>query len=370
MMRFDNHALAVLLSGALLLAGSVAHADEVRLTDGGRVRGRVIEESPKTGVRVVLANGTVKSVPAAEVAGVIYDDPQHAPPPTPSPTEPTTEPTTEPPPEASVAPPRRAAQQPRVKEVAEPAADERFEIQVTSVHAGALFARRLDGPPRARHSRQVAELRAGSPSSIRLPEGRYSLTARFQGGDAERREVFVGPDADRTVAFERSWRKERLDAGARAGMVGGASAGYTCLSRCGHSGGAFVRVFADVPGGPWGGVRTGVDLASYHLDRVDSAHHAIQAAAFAELMFFAGRYYRPAIGVAAGGLMVVVDDAESAGVADGAATVGPQASALRFTFGEDRAFEIDLSQRMFGSIYSGGESNPNFVNTLTFGGLF
>jgi len=49
-------------------------ADEVELTDGGRVKGKVVVESPQEGVRVLLEDGTTYSVPAALVKKVTYGD--------------------------------------------------------------------------------------------------------------------------------------------------------------------------------------------------------------------------------------------------------------------------------------------------------
>lgn len=63
----------MLLALAMVWARSAA-ADEVRLTDGGSVLGRVVSESPTKGVVVLLRDGSSYSVPAALVKEVVYED--------------------------------------------------------------------------------------------------------------------------------------------------------------------------------------------------------------------------------------------------------------------------------------------------------
>lgn len=62
------------VAGAMLLSwAAAAQADDVMLNDGGRVRGTVFEESPTSGVRIKLPDGTIKVVPADQVKEVRYD---------------------------------------------------------------------------------------------------------------------------------------------------------------------------------------------------------------------------------------------------------------------------------------------------------
>ncbi|HEX3853130.1 MAG TPA: hypothetical protein VHW01_19340, partial [Polyangiaceae bacterium] len=60
----------------LLLLPVVAHADDtddvVMLTNGGRLRGVVIEEDPQKGVRIELPDGTFRSLKPTEVREVRY----------------------------------------------------------------------------------------------------------------------------------------------------------------------------------------------------------------------------------------------------------------------------------------------------------
>ena len=63
---------------ATLLLASSAFADDtndlVVLSNGGRVRGTVVEQSPATGVRIKLYDGSVRSFASAEIARVQYAD--------------------------------------------------------------------------------------------------------------------------------------------------------------------------------------------------------------------------------------------------------------------------------------------------------
>lgn len=76
MPRFDpvRSGPAAFLFAALVtpraFAGDVD--DTVLLKNGGRVRGTVLEESPQTGVSVRVADGTIRTIPAAEVDHVVY----------------------------------------------------------------------------------------------------------------------------------------------------------------------------------------------------------------------------------------------------------------------------------------------------------
>jgi hypothetical protein len=89
-MRFEfrmRRAQRLLLCGALSAAATVAtvaHADDVPdtviLSNGGRVRGLVVEEDPVKGVTIKLVDGTMKKLTAKEVKEV-----QYAPKPAPAP---------------------------------------------------------------------------------------------------------------------------------------------------------------------------------------------------------------------------------------------------------------------------------------------
>jgi hypothetical protein len=77
------------LAGASFMQSSVARAaegeDVVMLSNGGRVRGTVIEQDPRSGVRIKLLDGTIRSLTAAEVREVQYGSPAGVPSPAPTP---------------------------------------------------------------------------------------------------------------------------------------------------------------------------------------------------------------------------------------------------------------------------------------------
>ncbi len=73
-MRGSHVLLRTAVAVCVLLAAHRAYADDdiVFLKSGGRVRGVIVVEDPKTGVRIKLADGTIRSVAHAEVDHVQY----------------------------------------------------------------------------------------------------------------------------------------------------------------------------------------------------------------------------------------------------------------------------------------------------------
>lgn len=68
---------AALVACCLIACPSISLAtniDTVELVDGGRVRGTIMTQDPKKGVRVQLGDGTVVEVPAEKIAKVTYGD--------------------------------------------------------------------------------------------------------------------------------------------------------------------------------------------------------------------------------------------------------------------------------------------------------
>jgi len=69
------HRIPCLLAVASLMLAVTAHAaddDIVLLKNGGRLRGSVVEEDPQKGVRIKLADGTLRAVAASDVKEVQY----------------------------------------------------------------------------------------------------------------------------------------------------------------------------------------------------------------------------------------------------------------------------------------------------------
>lgn len=73
--------MAVALGAASMMSAGSARADEldtILLNNGGRLQGTVVEDQP-SGVRVKLADGTLRTVPRAEIAKVRYASDRVAP---------------------------------------------------------------------------------------------------------------------------------------------------------------------------------------------------------------------------------------------------------------------------------------------------
>src|SRR5687767_15570942 len=98
--------IAIPLFFALVTVASTAVADDVvHLKSGGRVRGTVTLQDPTEGVVVLLADGTIKKIPAADVARVDYGDAGAPPVATPAPADPAPAPAPPAPPPAAAPPP-------------------------------------------------------------------------------------------------------------------------------------------------------------------------------------------------------------------------------------------------------------------------
>jgi hypothetical protein len=150
-------------------AGPATPIDTVFLTDGGRVRGQVMEEHPKTGVRVRLADGTVRDIPAAEVDHVEYGGSASAPPVAPPPVGPA------PKPEVPPATPRPSAEpMPRAPTPPRAPSPRTAGLRVSSGEPGRLL---LDGKPVGAVGSEPLELG-------QLPPGDHELTLELEDGDS------------------------------------------------------------------------------------------------------------------------------------------------------------------------------------------
>ncbi|MFO0554470.1 MAG: hypothetical protein U0271_39170 [Polyangiaceae bacterium] len=155
--------LFVGLSGAAL-----ARADEVRLKSGGRVRGNIMEEDPTTGVKIQMADGTIRTIEASEVQRVIYDEPK-----SPEDKEPLKQPPSHP--ETATG-----------------------QIRITSDEDGTVYratplrlGRRKKFGPHA----QVGAIKAGEPFTLTAPEGMQLVEVEFDQGGSDAELVTVGPDS-------------------------------------------------------------------------------------------------------------------------------------------------------------------------------
>lgn len=162
----------IVASFALLLARGAA-ADEVKLKNGGRVRGTIMEEDPKTGVRVQLADGTVRVIEAAKVEKVIYDEDKT-------------------PPKREPSPPPQAEKKP-----------EKGRVEITSDEDGVAYAaqalrlgrRKRFGPPV-----RLGEVKAGEALTVDVAPGTQKIEVEFERGGADADLVQV--DVDTPVIVE------------------------------------------------------------------------------------------------------------------------------------------------------------------------
>ena len=159
--------------------------DTVFLADGGRVRGQVMEEHPKTGVRVRLADGTVRDIPAAEVDHVAYGGSPSAPPVVPPPVSPPPKPPGPPPTASSPTQPKPRAPTHRPASIPRTAG-----LRVSSGEPGRLL---LDGKPVGAVGSEPLELGELQP-------GKHELTLELEDGDSSVESVTL--EAGTTVELE------------------------------------------------------------------------------------------------------------------------------------------------------------------------
>lgn len=93
----ERRAVEVAAAFLMLVAATTASAqdkplDQVNLTNGGLVRGTVMEQDPDKGVTVKMLDGTTKKIPAKQVKSVDYAPAAPPPAPAPPPAAPTVAP--------------------------------------------------------------------------------------------------------------------------------------------------------------------------------------------------------------------------------------------------------------------------------------
>jgi hypothetical protein len=194
-------ASALLLAAASALSPAARADDVVFLKSGGRLKGQVKSEDPRTGVKIRLADGRERVVSAAEVERVEYEDQAPAAPPA------------APPP--SAVPAARAGEV--AIEVAEPA-----EVFIDGELAG------------------KAPVHRGG-----MPLGRHKVKVAFEGGGATTQTVWL--EAGKVITVSLSPDATELAFRPRRGMSVGASLDA-------------IAVLAPETPTPYGGVRGTVFL--------------------------------------------------------------------------------------------------------------
>lgn len=232
-----------LLAAAVALFVSlrgVARADDVVfLKNGGRVRGVVVVESPRDGVRIKLADGRIRDVPAAEVDRVAYDADAAAPAPA-APTAPAEPAPAEPPPVLPPsAPPAPPPPPPPKTGALSVDADEKALVTIDGAEAG------------------------WTPLHVdRVDAGRHTVEVRYAGGGSARSSVVVEADEDATVSF-RVTDTEKAFRPRRGVHLGGSVDGvWTHATGLANYGGGRGTVFVDVGVAPVLDLRAGAYGAS------------------------------------------------------------------------------------------------------------
>jgi hypothetical protein len=295
-------ALAALLHAASALADG---GDVVLLKNGGRVRGAIVIEDPVTGVRVRLADGTVRNVAAADVQSVIYEgQAESASPP----------PVVAPPP---VAPP------PVV--VAPPPVVPGFIHVETEAPATVSVDGNVVGK---------------APVDVRdVPPGDHTVRADFDGEGPRSVEILVQPGLLTKVTLPRDDYYRAFDShqGLHFGVVADTSVVAYDVSGIGTAlGGGSAGALAQY------GVSPAVDLrGAVFLGAAGGAFSIGSLGAAADLGFNVVASSVMSVGLR-GGLSVV-------GGSNGATLapfVGPELSLVGFRFGAQRQLSVALSNRL------------------------
>ncbi|MFO0547700.1 MAG: hypothetical protein U0271_04880 [Polyangiaceae bacterium] len=151
-----------------------AAADEVKLKSGGRVRGTIMEEDPKSGVRIQLADGTVRVIEAGKVDKVIYDEAK---------------------------PPQKAEPEPPPPKVEKK--PEKGQVEITSDEDGVAYAAtalRLGRRKRFAPPVRLGEVKAGEPLTVNVSPGTQKIEVEFERGGSDADLVQV--DADTPVSVD------------------------------------------------------------------------------------------------------------------------------------------------------------------------
>lgn len=149
----------------MLLIGTV-QADEVRLRNGGLVRGKVMESDPQRGVRIQMADGLVRDIPASDVAKVVYTDQSGDKP--------------------------GGAEQPTGSAT----------IQITSDETGSVYvAQPIKKAGRVRYAPPVkmGVVQKRVPLSVQVPDGLNRVRVEFDAGGSDGEDVNIAADATARV---------------------------------------------------------------------------------------------------------------------------------------------------------------------------
>lgn len=262
------------VASAIVLATSFAAAaerdgdDVVLLTNGGRLRGTIIEEDPSNGVRVKLSDGTMRTLKPGEVRELRYHGA-----PTPSST-----------PEAAPNPPSAPAETPSAS--LPPAGPQGGSIHVDSREGGSVA---VDGGGVGH-----------TPADIHgLAPGRHRVHIDFDLGSSDEQTVLVQSEGTLRVDFEMSeWRRDFATRwrGSHLGLSVGPSLIDIPLSSGGVYMGVRAAVFDDIGLAPAFTLRLGVSTNA----AAGGAGWLVPVAGFADARWHIGPVYTLSLGIQAG----------------------------------------------------------------------
>jgi len=309
--------LQALLLSCSLLAASSALADEagdiVFLKGGGRVRGLVVEESPTAGVRVKLADGTIKVVLAKDVDHVEYASAKPAEPPPP---EPKPEPKPEPP--ALLAP-----------------------LHVESEEPGIVS---IDG----------AEVGPAPIDMKDIEPGKHRIRITYDRGGKSEKVVFVRDGERNEVRFQKSSATKAGEAreGVHLAFSGEPFFGYMPRAFVGSVGG--LRLFGGINLGlaPAVDLRVGGQIGFWG----NSGIGFLPIQGRATFRFNLGPLYSMEVGGHAGVTFLPTAEGRPVALAGG----GPDFSFLSFRFGDVRQFEI-TAMESFDFLTLPGDDPGNYL---------
>jgi hypothetical protein len=329
-------ALLSLVLAVASTTGAAFAADEpddtVFLKSGGRVRGAVVEQDPVKGVRIKLADGTIRNIPAADVKEVIFGGagtrPGAVPGPAPGPGPAAPVPGVAPPP-APVPPPPEAAGSIRV---------ESSVPGTVSVDDGVIGPAPVDVKNAApgRHRVRVDFEGGGSEEMVVLVQSGQTALAKLEPSMARR--AFASRKGMRfLIGAEPMFTAAGLGANFGIRGVGGINLGLAPA--------ADFRVTGFF-GGMWGN-----DFPYYQVGGQAAIRVNIGSTYSMEFGFQGGAAFF------SGNSLIYPF-----------AFFGPEASVLSFRFGEQRQIEVGVRQGM--TFFAGDDFIAVYEQGLTFTYLF
>jgi hypothetical protein len=307
----------------------VGTADEIVLTDGNKVSGTVFEETPGKSVRLLLDDGSIRELKAAEVKEIIYSA---------SPTPP------EPP----------APKQKKPKKKPEPKGPPKGKLRVTTDEPGVVSIRRVTtrkarrAAPKTTEWQELGEVSEAKPFDRELPEGDYDVAIDFDAGGSDGGEVAIGPDATKEI---QATGLTKLRQGLRFWIGGGFPALDLYLSGWSSLNGSVLGSLR-LPLGGASDLRFGAELA-FGAFGDPTGTPVVLPTVDAGVRLGLSSVYGMKAGVRLGGTFLPEAEVDSASF-----RIGPSWSILSLQMGPKRNVELSLDQAFDLLILPGFIANP------------